>query len=73
MFDPASLYDLAKYIQDERLKEAEQARLIDSLKTASAPVKAKKRFWHFNIKNIFTAKGIKHDRDEPIPIKSMAK
>jgi hypothetical protein len=45
---------VAGYIQADRLKEAEQERLINRLKAESAPVKSNKRLWRFRIKDDLT-------------------
>jgi len=37
MLGPVITYELAKTIHESRLKEAEQARLLNSLKAASSP------------------------------------
>lgn len=51
MLDPRLMYEVAGYIQADRLKEAERERLINSLKAEPAPVKAKKWLWRFRIKD----------------------
>jgi len=54
MLDPRLMYELAGYIQADRLKEAEQERLINSLKAEPAPVKSKKWLWRFRGKGDLT-------------------
>ena len=54
MLDLMITYELAKQIHADRLKKAEVARLIDSLKAAPEPTQAKKWLWRFRIKDSFT-------------------
>jgi hypothetical protein len=54
MIGPIITYELAKTIHDDRLNKATQARLINSFKTASSPVKFKKRGWRIAIKGVLS-------------------
>ena len=51
---PMITYELAKEIHTDRLREAEQARLINSLKTEPMTAKLKRWLWRFNLKGSFT-------------------
>lgn len=62
MFDPIITYELGKAVQDSYLKDAEQARLIKTLKGTTAPVGLQKWFWRFKIKNLFTARRFKDEK-----------
>ena len=61
MLDPIVAYELAKTINESRLQEAEQARLIRTLKTASTPIISKKRRWRFSIRKMFAGRVNKKD------------
>ena len=57
MYHPMALYELGKSVHEERLREAEQARLSNAAKSGSAN-KTKKRVWHVNVKDVFTWKSV---------------
>ena len=61
MFGLIITYDFIKSIHDDRLREAEQARLIKTVKTVSTPIKSEKRRRRFSIKKMFAAKVNKND------------
>jgi hypothetical protein len=50
-FGPIITYELGKAVQDSRLNEAEQARLIKTLKTVSALVESEKRLFAAGVVN----------------------
>lgn len=47
MIGPIITYELAKTVHDSRLEEAEQARLLSSLKAVASPPKPKKQLKSF--------------------------
>ena len=57
MYHPMALYELAKSVHEERLRESERARLSSAAKSASAH-KFKKRVWQVNVKDVFTWKSV---------------
>jgi|GEM_PF-4786379 len=57
MYHPMALYELGKSVHEERLREAERARLSSAAKSA-LPNKTNKRVWHVNVKEVFTWKSV---------------
>lgn len=57
MYHPTALYELAKDIHKERLREAERSRLSRAVQSASVD-QFKKRHWHVNVKDVFTWKSV---------------
>ncbi len=52
-YHPMALYEFAKSVHEERLREAERARLSNAVKSASAN-EFKQRVWRINVKGVFT-------------------
>ena len=57
MYRPMALYEFGKSVHEDRLREAERARLSSTAKSASTN-KFKKRVWPVNVKDVFTRKSV---------------
>ena len=55
MFDPTIIADVAKSIHNDRLKEAEQFRLVSAIKSASKAASPKKH-WPIHLPKAVTAR-----------------
>ena len=55
MFDSTIMTDVAHSIQSDRIKEAEQARLLNAIRTTSKASLAK-NFWRISLPKAFTSK-----------------
>ena len=57
MYHPMALYELGKSVHEDRLREAERARLSGVAKSASTN-KFKKRVWPVNVKDVVKWKSV---------------